>query len=356
MFRGAYATVAMAATKAGRPGVANLLLLLESSVSDKVPALISNGSYVDAMAVATSARDSNFIFSTLMQLEKACLATATNPSEITKAKSAFWQTVISKLPPEAFHTLRRYYLANSTVAETGGNSAVNLLLRAQRFTDAGAALAKRALAEEDPREKHGILQEASRVFGLGKDTTFYKLCTDEYVELLKDQEVIRTKYGSSEVVPPTTSVTATLVSVLNYAATHVREQHRLLGDADKIAKKFRIPDRRLWHIKVKAFSESGQWSNLKILADSRSKSPIGFSPFARAAIRGNQPPSEILKYIERIPAPEERCDLLTDAGMWKRALEEAVRSRDLQRIQNIKSNCNSPELQMQADQALEKLA
>eukprot|EP00980_Cylindrotheca_fusiformis_P019550 scaffold6776_cov124-Cylindrotheca_fusiformis.AAC.5 len=54
--RGGYATVAMAANKVGRPGVANLLLMLETSVADKVPALISTGSYPDAIAVATSAR------------------------------------------------------------------------------------------------------------------------------------------------------------------------------------------------------------------------------------------------------------------------------------------------------------
>ena len=53
---GAYAMVALAASRAGRPGVANLLLMLESSVTDKVPALISAGSFADAMAVATSAR------------------------------------------------------------------------------------------------------------------------------------------------------------------------------------------------------------------------------------------------------------------------------------------------------------
>ena len=369
MYRGAYSTVALAATKAGRPGVANLLLLLESSVPDKVPALISNGSYVDAMAVATFARDADYIFSTLMQLDKACLATAANASEIAKAQSSFWQTVINKLPPEAFHTLRRYYLATggaavtaSTANTTGdasssvSSSVVSLLLRAQRFTDAGAALAKRALVDEDPREQLGILQESSGVFAQGKETTFYKQCTDEYLELLKDQEVIRTKYGSSEVAPPSTSVTATLVSVLHYAATHVCEQHRLLSDADKIAKKFRIPDRRLWHVKVKAFSESGQWSNLRLLADSRSKSPIGYAPFSRAAIRGRQPATEIMKYIEKITVAEERCDLLSEAGLWKRALDEAIRIRDLQRIHNVKTKCNSPELQMQAEQALRKLS
>jgi vacuolar protein sorting-associated protein 16 len=54
--RGGYASVAMAANKAGRPGVANLLLMLESSVAEKVPALISTGAYADALAVATAAR------------------------------------------------------------------------------------------------------------------------------------------------------------------------------------------------------------------------------------------------------------------------------------------------------------
>jgi hypothetical protein len=56
MFRGAYATVALAANKVNKPGVANLLLMLESSVADKVPALIAGGSYADAIAVATTAR------------------------------------------------------------------------------------------------------------------------------------------------------------------------------------------------------------------------------------------------------------------------------------------------------------
>jgi vacuolar protein sorting-associated protein 16 len=54
MNRGGYAAVAM--TAKDRPGVANLLLMMETSVADKVPALISTGSYADAIAVATTAR------------------------------------------------------------------------------------------------------------------------------------------------------------------------------------------------------------------------------------------------------------------------------------------------------------
>lgn len=53
--RGGFATVALAAA-ASKPAVANLLLILETSVADKVPALIATGSYADAIAVATAAR------------------------------------------------------------------------------------------------------------------------------------------------------------------------------------------------------------------------------------------------------------------------------------------------------------
>jgi len=269
--RGGYATVALAANKAGRPGVANLLLMLESSVAAKVPALISTGSFADAMAVATAARDADFIFATLMEYEKVCLSTNNDPA---KAQATFLSTVVSKFTREGFKMLRRYYSTLSDVKHL-----MNLLLRAQKFTDAGAAMAARSLkadSQEEAYERKAMLAEAARIFGLGKETAFHKACTDDYIELLKDQETLRNKYGVYEVAPESSSVTVLMASVIHYAAVNQREQHRLLQDADKIAKKHKIPEKRAWHIKVKAFADSKQWSNLRLLADSK-KSPIGTS-------------------------------------------------------------------------------
>jgi hypothetical protein len=167
--------------------------------------------------------------------------------------------------------------------------------------------------------------------------------------------VLRTKYGAYEVAPESSSVSATITSVINFAAVNVREQHRLLADADKIGKKFRVPDKRLWYIKVKAFADSEQWSNLRILADSKTKPPIGYKPFARAAIKGKQSVSEVLKYIDKIPVPEERYDLYCEAALWKKALEEASRLKDQRRILNVKTLCNSLEIQLLADQTLARI-
>ena len=156
--------------------------------------------------------------------------------------------------------------------------------------------------------------------------------------------------------PESTSVTDLIKSVLHYAAINEREQHRLLNDADKIAKKFRVPEKMHWHTKVRAFAETGQWKNLKSLADSRTKPPIGFKPFARAAIRGNQSSSDIVRYIERVTIPEERFSLYCEAGIWKRALDEAVKMRDEMRIIDVKQRCGSPEIQLKADEMLGRLA
>lgn len=156
--------------------------------------------------------------------------------------------------------------------------------------------------------------------------------------------------------PESSSVTATMASVIHYAGVNQREQHRLLADADKIAKKFRIPEKRLWHIKVKAFADSKQWSNLRILADSKSKSPIGYKPFARAVIRGKQNVNEVRRYVDRVQLPEERYDLYCEAELWKPAIDEAAKMKDARRIRNVKTLCHDQDIQLLADQMMGRIA
>lgn len=347
--RGGFAKIAMDSMKAGRPGVANLLLMLETSVADKVPALLSAGSYSDAVAVATTAKDTDFIFYTTMEYQKRCMNQHPDPA---KANQVFMNAVVTKFTPESYHTLRRYM---GTMPDP--KNEISLQIRGQKFVDAGMTIAKRALeGNAESRGKQAMLTEASKILAMGKETGFQKVATDDYIELLKDQEILRTKYSSSKVAPDSSSVIVTISAMLKFAGSNEREQHRLLNDADKVAKKFRVPEKMLWHTKVKAFSTTGQWKNLKNLADSRTKPPIGFKPFARAAIRGKQPPKDVLGYIEKITSPEERFSLYGEALMWKRALQEAFKMKDERRIIDVKARCNNPEIQLSADQMMGRLA
>lgn len=106
-----------------------------------------------------------------------------NPTDMSKAQAAFFASVISSFTSEGTHTLRRYI---QTTGDT--KKLTTFLLKGQRTAEAGAAFATRALKENDFREKQGLLSEASRIFGLGKETAFHKSSTDDYVELLKDRK------------------------------------------------------------------------------------------------------------------------------------------------------------------------
>mmetsp|Transcript_336 Transcript_336/g.657 ORF Transcript_336/g.657 Transcript_336/m.657 type:complete len:461 (-) Transcript_336:74-1456(-) len=353
---GMYASVALAAYRAGRRGVADLLIMLEQSPADKVHALLAIGSYADAAAVACRSRDPDLIHTTMYAYEQGL-------SNNEEGKSLYFSGIINKFPMEAVNMFTTYY--SRLGGPHGGGDArpsINILLRRQKHTDAGLKMAKKALVLQslsatkgDDREKEKVdaLKEASNIFELGgKDCAFQKACTDEQIALIADQEQLRRSYGSMEVAPPSSSLTSTIMSILKYGAVDPRSAHRLHADADKIAKKYKVTEKRLWHVKVRAFSESGQWAALRNFADSRAKPPIGIKPFALAAIRGGKGQLEIMHYLDRMTDKsdgEDRYDLFCEANMWKKALEEAVKLGDGRKVANVRSMCNSPDIQSLCD-------
>lgn len=345
---GMYASVALAAHRSGRKGVADLLIMLEESPDDKVHALLTIGAYADAAAVAAKARDSNLIYNTICAYEGGL------PNN-EEGKSLYFSGIINKFPTEAVNMFTSYYCRLGALPVGDANPAVNIFLRRQKHTDAGLMIVKKALLVESmegsKREKQKIemLKDASKIFDVGgKDCAFQKTCVDEQIQLISDQEQLRLAYGSREVAPPSSSVTSTIMSILRHGAVDPRSAHRLNNDAERIAKKYKVPEKRLWHVKVRAFSESGQWAVLRNFCDSRAKPPIGHKPFALAAIKGKQGEAEIMHYVGRMQEKsdaDDRYDLLCEAGLWRKALEEAVKQGDGRKIANVRSLCNNPDVQ-----------
>lgn len=354
---GMYASVALAAHNSGRKGVADLLIMLEESPEDKVHALLTIGAYADAAAVAAKARDSNLIYTTICAYEGGL------PNN-EEGKSLYFSGIINKFPTEAVNMFTSYYCRLGTLAVGDANPAVNIFLRRQKHTEAGLMIAKKALLVEsmegNQREKQKVemLKDASKIFDVGgKDCAFQKACVDEQIQLMTEQEQLRLAYGSNEVAPPSSSVTSTIISILKYGAVDQRSAHKLNADAERIAKKFKVPDKRLWHVKVRAFSESGQWAVLRNFCDSRAKPPIGMKPFALAAIKWKQGEAEIMHYVSRMhdkTDADDRYDLLCEARLWKKALEEAVKQGDGRKIANVRSLCNNPDVQRLCDKYISR--
>ena len=108
-----------------------------------------------------------------------------------------------------------------------------------------------------------------------------------------------------------------------------------------------MPEKTLWHTKVQCYSSTHSWNHLAKLAAEK-KPPIGYKPFALACIKHKQPASEVEKYVDKITDAEDRYDLYSELGLWRKAFECAVKIRDalsLTRFQEILQRCRDEQLE-----------
>jgi hypothetical protein len=287
-------------------------------------------------------RDDDLIFHVLAEFEKACISKSRDAAQ---AQLFYLSTIVQKFPPEAMNLLSKYFSSMQDVKHV-----TNLRNKARDYASSGKTIAKRALDLPREQDRLSALQEASRVFAQGKDTLFLKASTDEYLELILEQERLRRIYGP-DVAAKTSSVTDTIFNVICYAAVKLRDANKLLAESEKLAKKFKVPEKRLWHTKIRAFAATDQWKSLRFMAESRTKAPISFKYFALVAIQKRQDVSDILWYIQKVTDGEERYDLLCEAKLWKKALDEAKKLGDIRRVMNVKAFCNDPDIQRLCDQS-----
>ena len=95
-------------------------------------------------------RDADFIFYTLMECEKACVASAKDSSA---GQASFFGTVITKFTSEGFCTLQNHL---GTMPDM--KNEVNLLLRASHFVDTGLVKAGSSMDRSiEPGERQSKL-------------------------------------------------------------------------------------------------------------------------------------------------------------------------------------------------------
>ena len=151
------------------------------------------------------------------------------------------------------------------------------------------AATNQAFQQRSPSSKVQILREASGLFDKGgKDAAFFKMMTDEEVDLMEVQR-------SMETSCPVPGVRLTL---LGLGLIQTIEQLLYVGidsgnsstsggwveqEVAKIVKRFRVSEKSLWYTKIRCYSERGDWDQLLRLAQEK-KSPVGYKPFARACI------------------------------------------------------------------------
>ncbi|CAM9451824.1 unnamed protein product [Discosporangium mesarthrocarpum] len=279
-----------------------------------------------ALKKAIASGDDNLVYLVLMHLEKEGLGGS------GMGKEAFYKMVYAF--PEAVNLLKAYYRQRAGYAER--RRLHDLCEWRGNHLEAGTLAVRQAFLQERLEARLEGLKEAENLFGRKKELSFQQAATRDQIELLEIQRDLEQKTGLPVFID--LSVSETIYHLISIAATQPAggavDGGSLMGEAAQLQKRLRVPDKRFWHLKIKALASSGQWDALRSFCAER-KSPVGYKPFAVACMRHGQPARETEQYIDKVQQAEDRYDLYIEMGLWEKAAETATRLKDPRRIAEV---------------------
>lgn len=197
------------------------------------------------------------------------------------------------------------------------------------------------------------LQQAIELPGShGMDSQFAPRLTDGHITLLRLQIELEARFGLGCFLDM--SLLETLYNLFALGASQPSNVNALQYEAHQLSRQFKVPDRCYYYVKIRSLAASGQRELLRSFADER-KPPVGYLPFVRAGLEFGHPVLEVAMYVGRLASAEARFEYYVHLKMWQRAAETAFRSRDSDRLGQIRSACDDEAAIALVDQLLAKL-
>lgn len=267
-----------------------MLLERERKASLQIPLLLRMNEEELALQKAVLSRDPELVYFTLISLDKRLNHSGSMPAHV----HLFHRIV--HIHPEALDMLKRYYKHQHgpllLYSSDNRSKLQQLLLYNRSHLDAGLVLTMHALEQAATASKLQSLREASHVFGQGKDTGFHKAAVDEHLDLLELQRNYELRCCQDH--HPTMrftdlSVLQTVEQLLSLglgrrpSEQQQQQQRWTEPEIAKIVKRFRVPEKAMWHLRIHCYAAAKEWGLLARLAAEK-KSPVGYKPFARACI------------------------------------------------------------------------
>ncbi|RYP61621.1 hypothetical protein DL769_007619 [Monosporascus sp. CRB-8-3] len=316
-----FEAIARAAYDEGRGRLAIELLNHEPRAGRQVPLLLSMEEDEIALDKAIESGDSDLILFVLLQLKK-------------KLPLAAFFRVINARPTATA-------LFESSAAREGDNALLkDLYYQDDRRVDGAGVFVREALRQPDARTAGDKLALAAKLLSDSREHGFEVAALKDATTLLRMQKVLDRDLTDSFTG---LSVNKTLFKLIRLGYHN---------KAKKIQSEFKIPEKVVWWIRLRALVAKRDWNEIEEIAKSR-KSPIGWEPFFNQTLQaGNQrlaatfipkctnlEPGEAIKMYEkcgmRVKAAEEAVKA-RDADAWTRLLEAAgkttVEGREIERL------------------------
>jgi hypothetical protein len=294
---------------------------------------MSLGEHELALQKAIASGDTDLMYLALLHLER----TVQNEDEFHKLIFNY---------PMAVSLLIVYY--KSKQGQKGERQLQNLYYYPGRHLEAGNMAIGIAYTQQKLADRRDRMKIALEMYQQSKDLTFQAKATEEQLALLTEQQKLEEDTGHPCFVD--TSVSDTIYNLVCLAT----DNQSYLKNAAKIQKTFKVPEKRYYHLKVKAMAETGQWKHLHEFSQER-KPPIGFRPFAEACLRQKQM-QEAERYISKISKDEEKYRIYRKVGMWQKAVDIAFKMKDSNKLIEIHGQAKDAAVKSRVEQMLDQLS
>lgn len=304
--------IARAAYDEGRGRLATQLLNHEPRAGRQVPLLLSMEEDELALDKAVESGDTDLVYFVLHHLRRKL------------PLAAFFRAVNAR--PLATALVEA--AARHQGADGGGGEDTALLkdlyYQDDRRTDGADVFIREALRQPDNRTAADKLALAGKLLsdngGSTKEHAFELSALREAAALLRQQESLDRDLTDSFTG---LSVNATVFKLVRLG------YH---GRAKKLAAEFKVPERVLWWVRLRALVAKRGWDELEELARQNKKSPIGWEPFYNLVLAAGNPRLAGVFVGKCVAAgglePGRSVRMYEACGLRVKAAEEAVRVKD----------------------------
>ncbi|XP_072863300.1 vacuolar protein sorting-associated protein 16 homolog isoform X4 [Chlorocebus sabaeus] len=299
-----YSDIAARAYGCGRTELAIKLLEYEPRSGEQVPLLLKMKRSKLALSKAIESGDTDLVFTVLLHLK----------NELNRG--------------DFFMTLRNQPMALSLYRQFCKHQELETLKDLYNQDDNHQELGSFHIrasyaAEERIEGRVAALQTAADAFYKAKNE-FAAKATEDQMRLLRLQRRLEDELGGEFLD----------LSLHDTVTTLILGGHN--KRAEQLARDFRIPDKRLWWLKLTALADLEDWEELEKFSKSK-KSPIGYLPFVEICMKQHNK-YEAKKYASRV-GPEQKVKALLLVGDVAQAADVAIEHRSEAELSLVLSHC-----------------
>lgn len=104
----------------------------------------------------------------------------------------------------------------------------------------------------------------------------------------------------------------------------------------KLAKDFKLSDKKMFFIKIRALAEAHQWDALERMGKEK-RSPVGWQPFVDVCIEGDNLPLAA-EFIGKLPDLRRQAEEYEKIGYMEAAQNAATQAKDEPLLNRIRAN------------------